>query len=122
MKLSSGMMIRALIEARLFGKRLLTLEADVAVLPARSEAPGTEAIRLDGANGNGNGGSGPALLESTIDPATLPAGGAHRERLARAAKSLEQGAQELRRARDAMPRRSAERCRDFRLTMPRSPS
>jgi hypothetical protein len=101
MKLSSGMMIRALIEARLFGKRLLTLEADVAVLPAKSEAPSTEAIRLDGANGNG--GSGPALLESTIDPASLPAGGAHRERLARAAKSLEQGAEELRRARDAMP-------------------
>jgi hypothetical protein len=107
MKLSGGMVIRALIEARLFGKRLLTLEADVTVLPAQSDGLlGANSLTPDGPFGVAPGESSVAA-----DPAAgslgrikaAPGGTAHGERLARASRSLEQAAEELGRAREAMP-------------------
>lgn len=49
-KLSQGMAIRAAIEARLLGKRLLTLNADITILPAqqRSSRHDRAAPRFDG--------------------------------------------------------------------------
>lgn len=49
-RLSQGMAIRAAVEARLFGKRLLTLNADITVLPAERKASrhGRPAPRFDG--------------------------------------------------------------------------
>jgi hypothetical protein len=104
MKLSGGMVIGALIEARLFGKRLLTLEADVTVLPAESAAgpgtvrsPGKRLAAYPGAHGLRAGGlAGPGGGDGSR-------GGAHEDRLTRAADSLKQAAEDLARARSAMP-------------------
>ena len=77
MRLSHGMFIRAVIEARLLGRRLLTLNADVEILPAESDAP----RRRELASRNGHAGNG----------------------LAEAARSLEAGAADLEVARRKMP-------------------
>ncbi len=76
MRLSRGMVIRAVIEARLLGKKLLTLDADIAILPAESESPPRVRAELNGTPGKG---------------------------LAEAARSLESGASELAAARRQMP-------------------
>jgi hypothetical protein len=104
LKLSGGMVIGALIEARLFGKRLLTLEADVTVLPAGSDEAGGRPAAASArwpssrAAGYGRVAGGLGSLRSAADH-----GAAHDERLARTARSLEQAAGELARARSAMP-------------------
>lgn len=65
MKLSRGMAIGAVIEARLLGRRLLTLNADITVLPAEDhygEPVGRgEAAIIDG---NGHRQNGDGLLEA----------------------------------------------------------
>lgn len=83
--LSRGMSIRAVVEARLLGRRLLTLDADVVILPAR--APRTQTFEGHGylaqrspADRNGSGGG---LIE--------------------AARALESGAADLRAARQEIP-------------------
>ncbi len=77
MRLSRGMVIRAAIEARLLGRRLLTLDADIAILPAET---------------------GRAMPGGRSDRAEDPGTG-----LLEAAKSLEAGAAELRAARRQFP-------------------
>ncbi len=71
-RLSQGMIIRAVIEARLLGRKLLTLNANVEILPAEPE---TRRPQLPERNGNGRVG------------------------LAEAARSLEAGAADLEAAR-----------------------
>lgn len=77
MRLSRGMVIRAAIEARLLGRKLLTLDADIAILPAETDStrPGRRSDRSEEPGGG--------LLE--------------------AARSLEAGASELRAARRQFP-------------------
>jgi hypothetical protein len=88
-RLSEGMVISADIEARLLGLRLLTLNADIALAPARLDivrrAPQENRARGTGA-GRARGG-----------------GGAPGRGLAAAARALASGADDLRAARDRMP-------------------
>ena len=97
-RLTDGMAIGASIRARLFGLRLLHLDADVTILPASSRSGGTvrgprgrpSASRPSTANGNGRIGAG----------------------LADATRVLEASASELDEARETMPagaNRSADR-------------
>ena len=76
-RLSRGMVIRAVIEARLLGRKLLTLDADVAILPAKT--PDRPALPRPVRNGR----PGDGLLE--------------------AERTLESGAAELEAARAQMP-------------------
>lgn len=75
MKLSRGMVVRAVIEARLLGRKLLTLDADIAILPAERDHASRPPPKLTGTPGAG---------------------------LAEAARSLESGASELEAARRQM--------------------
>lgn len=78
-KLSRGMAIRAAIEARILGKRLLTLNADITVLPAedagrsrhRPASPDRERLRLADAARTLEAAAGD--LESARDGMTWPA-------------------------------------------------
>jgi hypothetical protein len=130
-KLSRGMAIRALVEARLLGKRLLTLEADIAVLPtdsraaaggetvgrgsargdsARGDSARGDSARGDSARGDsargvsvGDGHSGTLLMQPRAAGAPATLNGSPGDGLTRAARSLEHAAAELRSAREAMP-------------------
>jgi hypothetical protein len=82
-RLSEGMVISADIEARLLGLRLLTLNADIALAPARLDV-GRRGRHPGAARARGGAGA--------------PGRG-----LAAAARALASGADDLRAARDRMP-------------------
>jgi hypothetical protein len=109
------MAIRALVEARLLGKRLLTLEADIAVLPTDSraagggESVGRGSARGDSARGDSARGDsardehyGTLLMQPRAAGAPATLNGSPGDGLTRAARSLEHAAAELRSAREAM--------------------
>lgn len=88
MRLSRGMLIQAVIEARLLGKRLLTLNAEIMVLPA------------EGSGGREPRGAAPPHRGESPGRGRVNSTG---RGLAAAARSLEAGSDELRVARDALP-------------------
>jgi len=73
LRLANGMIVRAAIEARLLGRKLLTLDADIAILPAERETRPVPKAHLNGSS---------------------PGRG-----LARAARALDSGASDLEEAR-----------------------
>ncbi|MDQ2700115.1 MAG: hypothetical protein M3Y23_02170 [Actinomycetota bacterium] len=87
MRLSRGMAIRAVIEARLLGRKLLTLDADIAILPAGTEAADET-----------------SQVRQARQPRRIEMNGAvNGNSLVEAAKSLEAGAADLEAARKQMP-------------------
>jgi len=92
--LAEGMGIRAAIEGRVLGLHLLSLEADVAVMPAEIEPRRKQG--LDRRNGSTTG----ATEIRRIDP---PGAGEHAPGLADAARALKASSVDLRVAREHMP-------------------
>jgi len=93
-RLAEGMGIRAAIEGRVLGLRLLTLEADVAVMPAEVEPRRKQG--LDRRNGS----TREATETHRVDP---PGAGETAPDLADAARALEASSVDLRMAREHMP-------------------
>ena len=92
--LAEGMGIRAAIEGRVLGLRLLTLEADVAVMPAEVEPRRKQG--LDRRNGS----TREATETHRVNP---PGAGETAPDLADAARALEASSVDLRMAREHMP-------------------
>lgn len=68
LRLSSGMVIRAVIEARLLGRKLLTLDADIAILPADRQPPTrSPEAHLNGPPGRGLAEAARALESGATD-------------------------------------------------------
>ncbi len=93
LRLSRGMAIRAAIEARVFGKRLLTLDADITVLPAEERGTRGAAVSTPRVRELPSGPARPVPRDSNGSVGDLAA----------AARALESGAADLKAARERMP-------------------
>lgn len=95
--LSEGMAIKAAVDARLMGLRLLALAADVAVIPAKLR--GSERARIGAGQGNGQGATERIAARAMAAPRTDVKNGG----LAEAASALQASSADLRAARERMP-------------------
>lgn len=90
-RLSRGMLIKAGIEARLLGKKLLTLDAEITVVPAETR---TQIRRSYGV---------PQVAGRDFHPTDMEHPSSTDGGLAEAARLLEASAADLRAAREGMP-------------------